>query len=372
MRRRHIRWIGSAWIGSAAAGLLLASAATPAAAAPAAAAPVTTTLRAVQLATRGYGGGVSAVNPRGQVVGVVADGQGNSDPVLWSRYDTATPVGVPRTNAKAINNRGDVLGEDCLWIAGDTTVLEHPDGKAWAEDVNDRRQITGELEPTEGGLLRGFRWQAGVFTEIVGPPGMSVWPTAINERGDVSGLLQNDAGTERIGFLWRDGVLTELPAPDGGGWVEPTAMNDRGHVVGSFTPAGASVTHPFRWAGGRMTDLLAGRADAGHAYDVNNAGLVVGDAGGRPAAWSSGRTVDIGTPGRTGTARDVDEGGVIVGESASPSDNRVFRLRGGRTVFSAEYPADTRLDVTGVDARGRVAGTVITVDYDATPVVWRD
>jgi probable HAF family extracellular repeat protein len=255
---------------------------------------------------------------------------------------------------------------------GDTTVLEHPDGKAWAEDVNDRRQITGELEPTEGGLLRGFRWQAGVFTEIVGPPGMSVWPTAINERGDVSGLLQNDAGTERIGFLWRDGVLTELPAPDGGGWVEPTAMNDRGHVVGSFTPAGSSVTHPFRWAGGRMTDLLAGRADAGHAYDVNNAGLVVGDAGGRPAAWSSGRTIDIGTPGRTGTARDVDEGGVIVGESASPSDNRVFRLRGGRTVFSAAYPADTRLDVTGVDARGRVAGTVVTVDYDATPVVWRD
>ncbi len=363
---RQIRWIGGA-----AALLLLGPAATPAPAAPAAAASATPTLRAVELATRGDGGAVSGVNPRGQVIGVVGDGQGNSDPVIWTRYDTATPIGVPRTDAKAINDRGDVLGEDCLWVDGDITVLQHPDGKPWTSGLNNRRQVIGVMEPFQANPLRASRWQDGAYTYIPAPAGMVVQPTAINERGDVSGRVHNDGGTVQHGFFWRDGVMTVFRAPVGDGYVEPEAMNDRGEVIGSYTAAGSTVPRPFRWHAGRMTDLLAGRPGGGHAYAINNAGVVVGDAGGRPALWRAGRTIDLGTPGRTGTALEINERGDVAGTSTSTADARAFRWRAGRVAFSQPYGIGTQVEVDGLDARGRVVGTVVEPDFTGHhPTVW--
>jgi probable HAF family extracellular repeat protein len=232
------------WAAAAATALLLVPAA------PAGAAPPRPGLTTKYLGDWGRGGYVNDANERGDIAGALNDENVNAQPVLWPRDGAPVRIGVDRGSPAAVNERGDVVGDNWLFSDGVVRTLADPSQQMRSVDVNDRRQITGTFTPDSSGSERMFVWQDGRFTVFRAPDGMRGYPRAINNRGEVLGYLTDASWSVRHGFVWRAGRMTILK-PLGGTVVEPRAINDRGQVVGYTT-----VRRPARLP-------LAGRPDAG-------------------------------------------------------------------------------------------------------------
>jgi probable HAF family extracellular repeat protein len=364
---RHTRWT----IAALAAALVLTTG-TPATATDTS----HQTLRTVELTTSGNGY-ISDVNARGEILGALYDEINGAHRVLWRRYDTPIDLGFLPGAGHALNNRGDVLGRDWLWSRGRVQYLRHPSQPVWAVDINDHGQVVGNLDVTETEPTRAFLWQRGQFTNLGAPAGTSSYAISINNRGDVLGYVVNQGSSIKRAFVWRDGFMTFLDAP-GGNSFEPRAINDQGQVIGSGSPAGSDLNHPFLWQRGRTIDLMAGRSEEnGYAYDINNAGDVVGYAGNRPILWRDGHTIDVAPPDRWGHAYRINERGDIAGVfgnfATSDEDGKgwVFRWRDGRVLLADPVTDHQSANVQGVDERGRVTGTILDENSGRVrPVVW--
>jgi probable HAF family extracellular repeat protein len=354
------------WSAAAAAALLLL----PAAAATAA--PPRSGLISAYLGDWGRGGYVLDANERGDVVGALNDENADPQPVLWPRDGAPVRIAVDRGTPAAVNERGDVVGDNWLWSDGQVRTLAEPSRQMRAVDVNDRRQVTGTIDPDGSGVERMFLWQDGRFTTFSAPAGLRGYPRSVNNRGEVLGYLTDPTWSQRRGFVWHAGRMTILE-PLGGTVLEPRAINDRGQVVGYTTVAGSEVLHAFLWQDGRMRDLMAGRPDeTGQAWDVNNAGEVTGNIGSLAVVWRGGRTVDLAVPGRYTNARDVNERGEVTGWAIAQGTGqiRVFRWSDSRFRFSEPYTAETIVEIAGIDGRGRVAGVIDDLVVPPRPVRW--
>jgi probable HAF family extracellular repeat protein len=338
---------------------------------PAAATTADPGLSTADLGDWGRGGYVNDANERGDVVGALNDENVDPQPVLWPRNGPPVRIGVDRGSPSAVNERGDVVGDNWLWSDGRVRTLADISQRMRSVDINDRRQITGTIADASG-TDRMFLWQDGRFTFFNAPDGLHGNPIGINNRGEVLGSLTDTNWSVRHGFVWRAGRMTILK-PLGGTVLEPRAINDRGQVAGYTAVPGSEVRHPFLWQDGRMRDLMAGRPDvSGYAWDLNNAGEVVGNIGDRAVVWRGGRTVDPAVPGRYSDARDINERGDVTGWTISgePARIHVFRRRDGRVLLSEGYPTSTSVQITGIDGHGRVAGLIDDMVVPPRPARW--
>jgi probable HAF family extracellular repeat protein len=354
------------WAAAAVTALLLVPAA------PAGAAPPRPGLSTTYLGDWGRGGYVNDANERGDIVGALNDENVNAQPVLWPRDGAPVRIGVDRGAPAAVNERGDVVGDNWLFSDGVVRTLADPSQQMRSVDINDRRQVTGTIDLDASGSARMFVWQDGRFTTFAAPDGMYGNPRAINNRGEVLGYLTDASWSVRYGFVWRAGRMTIL-RPLGGTVLEARAINDRGQVVGYTTVPGSDVLHAFLWQDGRMRDLMAGRpAETGQAWDVNNAGQVAGNIGSRAVLWQGGQTVELAVPGLSTNARDINERGDVTGWSISgqPAQSHVFRWRDGRALLSEGYSTEMVVEVAGIDSHGRVAGVVDDLIAGPRPVRW--
>jgi probable HAF family extracellular repeat protein len=342
---------------------------------PATAAPANTGLHTVDLGDWGRGGYVQDVNDRGDVAGALNDENVNPQPVLWRRHGDPVRIGVDRGSPAALNNRGDVVGDNWLWSNGRLRTLADPSRQMRSVDINDRRQVVGTIDGTATEREKMFLWQNGRFTIITAPAGMHGYPISVSNRGEVLGYVTDTAWSVRQGFVWRAGRMTILK-PLGGTVLDPRAINDRGQVVGSSSLPGSEVLHPFLWQDGRMLDLMAGRpTETGHARDINNAGDVVGGIGSRAVLWRGGRTIDLAVPARYSSAAYVNERGDIAGWASSGTSGeivqtRIFRWRHGRILFSEGFRGETGLGIAGIDRRGRIVGVIDDLVSPPRPVRW--
>lgn len=236
----------------------------------------------------GFSGAVqlSGINDQGVIVG-----RGYSaahQAFVGVRWDSraAAPVVLPRLGAveaaEAINNQGVVAGIDgvadqrraVLWQDGNPTRLEHvadpqqrlrPDQHDLrVHDLNDRGQVVGEVK-----------------VPVLDAQGQ--W------------VPRSQAG------LWQDGSFQQL-ASTVQGWyfARGAALNEAGQVAGTAVQEGGDTTEEHAasraalWSDGAMTllDSLAG-ATTGRAFDINEAGWVVGASGQQAALWIDGQAMSL-------------------------------------------------------------------------------
>jgi probable HAF family extracellular repeat protein len=212
-------------------------------------------------------------------------------------------LGGETSQALAINDRGDVVGESSradgsthgfLWRNGkmaDLGVLTGGDFSS-ASDINDRGEIAG-VSGIEGGARSAVVWRDGRIRALGALPGGHVSiGLAINADGTVVGVSQSSKGNRA--FAWKNGTMRDLGLLPGGSFSLARGINDNGVIVGQADAADGTV-HATRWASGRVEDLGqittgSGAPAASIAHAVAPDGLVVGygatDSGALGAVWT--------------------------------------------------------------------------------------
>lgn len=213
--------------------------------------------------------------------------------------------------------------------------------------VNDAGQVAGTQNPGErpegAPPPRAMLYTPGVGVQDLGTLGGTRSEAyALNERGQVVGYSTTATGA-RHAFLWTPGAgMRDLGVLAEGLGSVARGINDRGDVVGQSTLPIPPIprnpeTHAFLWTpAGGMRDLgaLGGELTSSVAYDINNAGQVVGrsysadriippDPGSDPEffsralLWSPGQGMkDLGAlESGYAVAYAINDAGVVVGKS---------------------------------------------------------
>jgi probable HAF family extracellular repeat protein len=232
-----------------------------------------------------------------------------------------------------------------------------PQTYAFAQALNDAGDVTGVV--TLNGTEHGFRWRAGVLTDLAEPGDALSNGDAINTAGVVVGYFIPTTGKGNA-FRWQDGVRTTLPSlspPNTGGDDHAKGINSSGRIVGHSVSYGSGQQLPVVWENGGISALpLPVGAAGGEATGINTAGTIVGwyvaPAADRIAiAWENGAIVNIGLlGGMRSEALAVNANGQIVGSRIVGGEERAFLWQNGTTVDLG--PGRAR----AINAAGQIVG----------------
>ncbi len=278
----------------------------------------------------GTEGSATGINDLGVIVGALKTGLGY-EAVKWTPPSgPPTPLAVPPGSvsyvAKAINDAGDVVGEDgfglpTVWNAGVPTQLPFlPNGDiAKAEDINAAGEIAGW--GTGSGPTGGYaiRWMPSGPVELPRPNGASTCQgAAINDAGDIIGYCNMNNGSRAVVWIGSTplvlGMLSTATASNA------YDLDDSGRVVGySYISSNFAAT---RWTDGvpkRLEKLLQTKASIATA--IGSTGRMVGwtslKSGVIKATTWLNLNSAIALPTAPGTnhciAHDIDSAETIVG-----------------------------------------------------------
>ncbi len=235
----------------------------------------------------------SAINDVGQIVGYSPGFPGHG--YLWER-DVTTDLGT-LTLPFAINNAGQIVGSNgtgplqaLLWERGVVTELGTLGGpSSQARAINNRGQVVGNVR-TATGEYHAFLWHMGAPTDLgtLGgayssvAPGDNV-PGAINDQGLIVGYSHTTSG-EGHAFLWDHGVMTDLGKPAGASSSVGWAVNNAGEVIGTYFDENGD-DQVFVWAKGAWTKLPTLGEGGSWPAGINNAGQIAGSSGGHAVIW---------------------------------------------------------------------------------------
>ena len=241
----------------------------------------------------------AAINDRGQIVGSMDNGKGDSQAALWydgRLRDLGVLPGYYGSWAIAINAQGVVVGfsegplkrqkgtpseRAFIWENGKMRDLGAPPGFASCEAlaINNHRQVLGHCDGDAG--RHTVLWEPNrirdlgafdLFTSFLGALGALA---GVNDRGQVVGMIAPHGGGLHLA-LWEDGKLHDLGTL-GGRVAECADINDQGQIVGKSTTPNEQLMHAFVWANGVMTDLARpGPWNASDAVAINDHGQIAG------------------------------------------------------------------------------------------------
>ena len=305
-----------------------------------------------------------AINERGDVIGQ----DGGCDPgsngyasFVWRARKRVT-LG-PYVDLRAVNDRGHAVGIDkgsreasqaFLWQGGKMTSLDNSPRASGAEDISEGGQIVGvsgrDAVLWEGGKMQNLGFLPGKKRSAA---------VAINEHGQVIGssftrqepdeartVLDGQAAYGERAFLWQDGEMRDLGTLPGTAFSSPGALNDRGEVIGisyrRMNEYGIPLDpRAFVWESGAMTELP----------------LLPG--------------------GKFSSAAAINDGGEVIGTSYrrlneydSPLDPRAFVWESGAMTELPLLPGGKFSSAAAINNSGQIVGWATTKTGREHAVLW--
>ena len=220
----------------------------------------------------------NAVNDWGQVAGSGLVG-GSLDTLFW---DSQGVIDLGPGQAFALNNLSQAAGTAnnlaALWCPNQpVATFGNPSSQAFA--INDAGQVTGE----DNG--RTFRRTGGSLQDLSMPTadGLDSLGAGINAAGDIAGAELHSDSRAEAAVWYADGHAITLAVPDG--WVQSfgSGINDRGQVVGLIQGNSADVRDAFIWDAAHgvrdLNDLTDTQGFTLYgAYTVTDRGVIFGAA----------------------------------------------------------------------------------------------
>lgn len=219
----------------------------------------------------------NAINLRGQVVGSADLISGVRHAFLFNgALIDLTPGDSVNSAANGINNFGQVVGQAqghaTLFVSGSRTDLgTMGETSSVATDINDAGHIVGYA-----GTYRAFIYSGSTMTDLGNFGSGTASASGIGAAGDISGSATATGGTHA--FRTTGSGLTDLGTL-GGKNSYGRDVNGLGQVVGESDLSSGSYRHAFRSSGGIMTDLGAIGNRGSFAMGINDVGDIVGYAG---------------------------------------------------------------------------------------------
>ena len=243
--------------------------------------------------------------------------------------------------ARALNNSASVVGSmgnrAVLFRNGVITDITPADGViAEANQLNDRDQVVGQVFFCDmvggncvNGRTRAFIFDRGTSTVLGTLGGRDSQALGINNAGQVVGWSHTAGATPGVSgdehaFIFQNGIMQDIGTQATSRGTRASNINQSGQVSGwgSASSSGTSDNGAFLYTGGTFQFF----AQSGIAWDINNAGQVVGAMGGNDDGsrqaflFSGGVLQDLGNFSQNINAQAfaINNAGQIVGLS-SPS-----------------------------------------------------
>ena len=236
------------------------------------------------------------INSSGKVVGFSELSNFRQHATLWNGTSATDLQSQSSEHGEAlgINDAGQVAGavftpgtgrHATIWNGTTPTDLGTLGGQfSQARAINNAGLVVGDSYLEDEVTKRATLWNGTTATDLGTLGGRSSLANDINNGGNSVGYAYLAGDSAYHATLWNGTEVTDLGTL-GGNLSEARALNAAGLVVG-WAETSNGITHATLWEGTTATDLnsflAASTASAGwvleRAYDINNAGWIVGDA----------------------------------------------------------------------------------------------
>jgi probable HAF family extracellular repeat protein len=248
---------------------------------------------------------------------------------------------------------------------------------ALAGKINNSGQVLGYAY-TPTGVIHPFVWKQSTGLLDLSPP-MSA-PIAINDAGNIVGSGNG------LYYLYTNGLFTTLPSN-----IVLTAMNNFGQLTGYRCSQGSCTAVVV--SGQTVQDITAqdGSVCSGNCSSQANAindsgqlagvisatqlsGVINGSAPIRAFVYTSGSTIDLGTPTNTlAIVTGINQSGEVVGHfflptSGSIETSFIWSPGTGLRILD-QLPAYASLFGAGINDSGEIIGTAFGLS-DQTAFLW--